>query len=528
MAAGSSTPSLLDDVGADTAWAPQIGPQLGAIQCPIEDMFYGGERGGGKSDFLLGDWLNHSDRYGRHASGIVFRRTYDELTELVKRSKDIFGRLGASWRGRGSDPGNLWTMPNGSTLLMRYLDRDDDADHYQGHQYTWMGVDQVEAFQDPTPIDKLWGSLRSAYGIPCVRRMTGNPPAPQWLRSRYIDAAEWGKPFYYLPQPELRPDLKIRAIFIHARLEDNRLLMDNDPKYEQRLAAVGGEALFRAWRYGDWDATVGQVFKEFRRDLHITPSEFEVPPYWEWTAGLDWGFRAPACFLLGAAGPDSDLIMVDELYFTQVYADEAGYNVGLKVREWCSDQILIHGDEQMWYQSGAAQLTIAEEFQNGLWQAYGGRRDQAPILVESSHGRGSRLTKKQLTHHLLAWKAEQDGEVKPWNRPKGRFHPRCENLIRTLPMLQYSKKAGHLEDVDTDLEDHAYDTLGNILVARAPTAKRPARPEPGDRHPGMNRSGRSRKAYMQVAQAEFEESQDMYRARRPSYRMPETLVPLED
>jgi len=524
----STALGALPDGYTDFGWQPQPGPQLAAIQCPIEDMFYGGERGGGKSDFLLGDWLNHSDRYGQKANGIMFRRTYDELTELVRRSKDVFGPLGAKWVGRGSDPGNQWTMPNGSTLVMRYLDKDDDADHYQGHQYTWMGVDQVEAFQDPGPIDKLWGSLRSAHGVPCVRRMTGNPPAPQWLRSRYIDAAPWGQPFRYMPQPELRPDITIEAIFIHARLEDNRILIENDPKYDQRLAAVGGEALYRAWRMGDWDATVGQVFKEWRRDLHLLPDKFRVPPHWEWVGGLDWGFRAPFSFQLAACGPEKEIFLIDEIYDREIYAEEAGYVCGLRIQDWTSGQVLIHGDEQMWYSSGQSEMTIAEEFQNGLWRAYGNARKVAPILIESSHGRGSRLTKKQLYHNALKWEAEQDGIVRPWNMPRLRSHPRCENFNRTMPTLQYSKKAGKLEDVDSDLEDHAYDAVGNILVARTPQAKGIEPRKASDRHPGIGEEGRKVKPYMQVAMDEAAEAAAMYGLRLPRYRMPETRVPLED
>jgi hypothetical protein len=39
------------------AWALQAGPQLAAIQATwCTELFFGGARGGGKSDFLLGDF----------------------------------------------------------------------------------------------------------------------------------------------------------------------------------------------------------------------------------------------------------------------------------------------------------------------------------------------------------------------------------------------------------------------------------------------------------------------------------------
>lgn len=40
----------------------------------------------------------------------------------------------------------------------------------------------------------------------------------------------------------------------------------------------------------------------------------------------------------------------------------------------------------------------------------------------------------------------------------------CQNLIRTLPALTYSKR--NVEDVDTDQEDHAYDAFRYMLMSR--------------------------------------------------------------
>ena len=37
-------------------WAPQPGPQKALIDCPLAEVFYGGARGGGKTDGLLGKW----------------------------------------------------------------------------------------------------------------------------------------------------------------------------------------------------------------------------------------------------------------------------------------------------------------------------------------------------------------------------------------------------------------------------------------------------------------------------------------
>ena len=37
-------------------WRPQAGPQKALIDCPLSEIFFGGARGGGKTDGVLGKW----------------------------------------------------------------------------------------------------------------------------------------------------------------------------------------------------------------------------------------------------------------------------------------------------------------------------------------------------------------------------------------------------------------------------------------------------------------------------------------
>jgi hypothetical protein len=150
-----------------------VGPQIDLISCPIEDVFYGGARGGMKSYGIILDFVAHADQYGRAARGIIFRRSYDELVEIERICHEV---LGGVWRWKAS--GRTWTSPKGATLKLRYLDRDEDAARYQGHQHTRVYVDEAGAFANPRPIDLLFGTLRSPEGVPVGRRLTGNPGGP--------------------------------------------------------------------------------------------------------------------------------------------------------------------------------------------------------------------------------------------------------------------------------------------------------------------------------------------------------------
>lgn len=422
------------------AWKPNPGPQSMLLDCPIEDVLYGGARFGGKTDGLLGDFAQHAGQYGKDARGIFFRRTlHPELEDVIRRSREIYGPCGWTYNANEHE----WTAPNGASLRLRYLENDGDAGLYIGHAYTWMAVDQLEQWPHSAPIDQLWGSLRSAAGVPCYRRCTANPPAPAWVKQRYIDPAPPLTPFTYAPVTD-RPDLQIHAIFIPATLEDNPYAK-NDPRYEARLAAVGDERRFQAWRYGRWDIMVGQVFEEWRADVHIL-DRFQKPPYWTQAGGMDWGYRAPGAFYLAACGPDGDVVIHREMAFREQTGLDVGRAIGWICREEGEIEY-IAGDEQMWYKTGSSAPTIAEEVQNGIWEAYGDDRSRAPRLIEATHGRGSRLTKLQVLHRYLKWTQSHDGKVPPWGRPRLKFTRQCAYAIRTIPALPYDPRKP--EDVDT-------------------------------------------------------------------------------
>ena len=76
-------------------WSPQAGPQTALLQCPVFEVFYGGARGGGKTDGMIGDWMQHSSLYGENAVGIFVRRNRTQLSEVIARTKQLFLKLGA-------------------------------------------------------------------------------------------------------------------------------------------------------------------------------------------------------------------------------------------------------------------------------------------------------------------------------------------------------------------------------------------------------------------------------------------------
>jgi hypothetical protein len=210
------------------AWSARGNPaQMALLKCPIFEVFFGGARGGGKTDGMLGEWAQHADLYAEHAIGLMLRRTRTELIETIERSRAIYSPLG--WKYNETE--KMWRAPNGARLRFAYLERDADAELYQGHSYTRLYVEEIGTFPSPAPIFKLMATLRSSAGIPVGFRATGNPGGPghQWVKARYIDPAPLGNRIIRDEQTNLK------RVFIPSKVDNNRHI--DVEAYKQRLRA---------------------------------------------------------------------------------------------------------------------------------------------------------------------------------------------------------------------------------------------------------------------------------------------------
>jgi hypothetical protein len=66
-------------------WLPSPRQKI-ALSSPVFELFYGGAAGGGKTDFLIADFLKHLNEWGDKWNGILFRKTYPELEGIIRRS----------------------------------------------------------------------------------------------------------------------------------------------------------------------------------------------------------------------------------------------------------------------------------------------------------------------------------------------------------------------------------------------------------------------------------------------------------
>lgn len=448
-------------------WKPQPGPQTALLACPVYEAFFGGARGGGKTDGVLGDWANHANQYARDAIGLMVRRTRIELTETFERAKVLYEPLGATLTGGQNQPMRC-VMPNGARLRFDYLERDSDADGYQGHNYTRVYVEEAGNFPSPSPIKKLHATLRSGAGVPCRMRLTGNPGGPghQWVKARYIDPAPLG--FDVLKDPQTG----LERVYIPSRVQDNRFLGD---AYVAQLKASGSPELVRAWLEGDWSVISGAFFPEFSVEKHIiTPRS--LPDHWLRYGGADWGSAKPFAWLWFAVSDGSlpEFPRGALIVYREWYGSTGEPNVGLRmVAEDVGAGVAARQKDDPRYEDRA----IYHVLDPAAWAEDGG-----PSIAERI-SRGGKLVLRRADNARVA----QRGAMGGWDQVRSRLQGEegrpmvyifntCTHLIRTLPALQHDPDKP--EDVDTDGEDHAPDAFRYGCMAR-PYVRKVPQHEPG-------------------------------------------------
>ena len=451
-------------------WRPQPGPQTALIQCPTFEVFFGGARGGGKTDGMLGDFIRHASLYGENAIALMVRRTLKQLTETIERSKVIYTRLGADF----NETEKMWRFPDGARLRFAYLERDSDADSYQGHSYTRVYVEELGTFPSPVPIFKLMATLRSGAGVPTGFRATGNPGGPGhlWVKARYIDPAPagWTVLREAFRNPWDNSTVERERVYIPSRVTDNHYL---GTEYIANLQMAGSEQLVRAWLQGDWDVIDGAFFDRWEHHRHVI-KPFAVPPDWLRFRSMDWGYASPFSVGWWAVAADdlwsgSHLIPRGAIVRYREWYGASSPNVGLRLT---AEQVA----------DGIKDREQKDAVAFGVIDPAAFQHTSGPSVAEKMMARGVTFRRADNTRvspdkgRLGGWDAVRSRLVGDGEYPMLFVFDTCRDFIRTFPVLQHDPDKA--EDLDTEQEDHAADECRYACLARPwiPKAKEPPKP----------------------------------------------------
>jgi len=288
--------------GASALFVPNPGPQTEAWFCEADELFYGGEAGGGKSALLAGLATT------QHTQSLILRRTNPEVEGLVEEVERIVG----SRQGYNSQRG-IWRLA-GRSIALGGCQLERDKQKHKGKPRDLMGFDEIGDFLE-SQYTFIIGWNRSAKPGQRSRIVaTGNPPTTAeglwvikrwaaWLDPKHPNPAKPGELRWYTnidgrdtevdgPGPHDVGGQQVMArsrTFIRARLSDNPDLAETD--YDATLAALPEE--YR------------QAYRDGRFDLALQDSAFQtIPTEWIRAAQRRWTPQPPAGVPMCAIGVD--------------------------------------------------------------------------------------------------------------------------------------------------------------------------------------------------------------------------------
>ena len=448
----SVLPSSVSDLVGDSEVVFQAnpGPQEEFLSAGERDVLYGGAAGGGKSFALLADPLRYC--HNPNHRGLLLRRTLDELTELIDKSRQLYTKAfpGAKFRESKS----TWHFPSGATIWFTYLDRDKDVTRFQGQAFNWIGIDEITQYPTPYVWDYLRSRLRSTdpeLQENLYMRCTANPGGVGgwWVKKMYIEGTPENKAFPAFDIDTRKtfvwPDGHEKAgqplffrKFVPARLTDNPHLMA-DGQYEAMLRSLP-DVERKSLLEGDWDVAEGAALPEFSRTKHVV-EPFDLPTNWPRIRAADYGYSAPSCVLWGAIDWDNNIWVYRELYAKHLTAEQL------------ADRILEA--EQI---DPLPHYTVLD---SSCWNKTGFGPSIAEVMMRQgvrwTPSDRNRIQGKMEIHRRLA----DDPYTK---EPRVRFFSTCQNIVKQVAGIPLSKT--NSEDVDTKAEDHAYDALRYMMMTR--------------------------------------------------------------
>jgi hypothetical protein len=308
---GALPPAKRDEVAKDVldatkdyVWVPNPGPQTAAYFCQADELFYGGEAGGGKTDLLVGLALT------QHKKSLVLRRLNKEVDGLAGRFEEVIGSRDAYNSQKGK-----WRLDRNRIIDLGGCQHEGDKQGYKGNPHDLIGFDEVGDFTE-SQYEFIIGWNRSVDKKQRCRVVAaGNPPTtPEgmwvvrrwaaWLDPRHPNPAEEGELRWFTTGengkeievdgagPHLIGSELVNAksrTFIRSTLADNPDLAETD--YDRTLAALPEE-------YRD-------AYRDGRFDRALRDAPFQcIPSSWAMAAQARWTPDPPVGVPMTGIGVD--------------------------------------------------------------------------------------------------------------------------------------------------------------------------------------------------------------------------------
>jgi hypothetical protein len=499
----------------NAVFTAQEGSQTIALLSPCDHTLLHGSRGPGKTLTQLMDFRKYVGiGYGHSWRGIILDREFKNLGDIRKKTEEWYPRFndGAEFRRSASE--YKWIWPTGEELLLRTASKIDDYWAYHGHEYTWIGWNELTKYSTPDLYDAMMSTNRSAFvpelnpvyidgdayrdhgvivlanrqmkraqefilpRLPLRVFSTTNPfgAGHAWVKRRFIDGRKNGevrRTKVEIPDRET-PDKMIviekTEVAIASSWIENRYLDDG---YIAELYSMKDKVKRDAWLRGSWDIVAGGAIDDlWRQSVHVIP-RFVIPVGWKIDRTFDDGSTHP--FAVGwfaeadgteaivempdgsasrFAPPPGSIIMLHEWYG----GVEVGTNKGLKMGATSIAKGIIERESSLMLSGWIKKQPKPGPADNRIRNLIDKELDTTEKLMQkvgvkwtsSDKSSGSRVMGLALLREYLERALDGEG-------PGFYVMSHCKNTIASLPSLPRSDK--NPDDVDTGSEDHLYDAI---------------------------------------------------------------------
>ena len=466
--------------GHPVEWYPLPGSQTTFLMSPVFETLFHGTRGPGKTDALIMSFAQHVGKgHGAAWRGIIFRLTYPQLADVQAKTEKWF-RL-AFPEAKFNRSKMMWEWPTGEVLLLRHMAKPSDYYNYHGHEYPFIGWEELTNWPTDECYKAMFSCCRSSKpGVPRMIRSTTNPygPGHSWIKERFKLAGKWWLPVYQARPTDIKGNVEQPRYAVYGHLMENTILLAADPNYKQSIiSSAANPAMAEAWLKGSWDIVAGGIFGDVWNPRYNIVKPFVIPPSWMMDRSFDWGSARP--FSVGwwaeSDGCDvhipgrglvstvrGDLFRTHEWYgwtgrpnqgmgllATQIAAGvverELAWNIHNRVVPGPADSAIYKAENGN---------CVGNDMENPVRvgdQQYPGvswtRADKSP---------GSRITGWEQVRTMMKAAWPNKGGT-PREAPGLFVFDRCEQFIRTVPGLPRDEK--NMDDVDTNTEDHTADEV---------------------------------------------------------------------
>jgi hypothetical protein len=513
----------------NVGWRPIEGSsQELALAAPVSSLLLTGGRGWGKTETQLQRFRKRVGLgYGTHWRGIIFDREYKNLDDLVVKSKRMFLEDGGC-RFLSSNSDYKWVWDTGEELLFRVAKSPDDYWSYHGHEYPFVGWNELTKYSNNQLYTKMLSVNRSGFSaVEHTPRLTGKlvgnmtdfdewnyhgyehyegrpfqagdyktfdgRPLPEiplevvsttnpygaghnWVKREFIDPAPYGKIIsktVRIFDPKTKEDIDVtrKHMTLFGTFRENPYL---SPMYIAGLYEETDENIIKAWLNGDWDIVAGGALDDkWRRNVHVLP-RFKIPKGWIIDRALDWGSTHPFSVGWFAEANGEEVTLPDG----RVFAPKAGTII--QIAE-------IYGTKQIGTNVGLkkgakeiakAILEVEQELRQGGWivgKVYEGPADNE---ISSVREVNTDSIEKLMAEAGVTWEKSDKGSgsrVNGLQLFRDRLQASIDGEDPGLYFMDNCRASiatipvlprddDRPDDVDTTAEDHAYDMVRYRLL----------------------------------------------------------------